>query len=1107
MRRPRSTLPASAVRSDGSFTLAPPLLQTLAGGALADGAHALHLETTDKAGNISRLDLSFILDTKIAPPSFDLGPAYDSEKTGDHATTVIPVTLQGSTDPNAQVTPLGADQTASGYEVAWKVTGADQYSVWATASSGSYTSNIVGAVPGTSSALEMLEPSFHQDLNGDGVIGLAVMSGGTVEVSSAYSGPATFMGSSGILQLDRSASFSGTVAGMTGQDTLDLRDISFATIQSPTYLGTSTGGTLSVSDGTHNAEIALLGNYLASTFVASSDGHGGTNVVDPSATDPPSIVSPSTIVKNFVTDFGAVGDGVTDDSPAVDRWLAWAQAQGASPVELYMPPLKYHFAGTNTLTAGLYNVTISGYGATVDALYIGTPNLLQDDFAHSARIQTVSAGATSVDLITPADASKFSVGQWVLVSGLELQGGSGGQPGYPPNFQFFEYKQIVNISGSVVTFASPLANSYESTWPVVDSLQGGAVNLGGPATIYALGPAFGAQQTILGLEVTANANNNGAVFMDAGLSLVLDGMKFDGLGPAPSVGQSVVIRNSYFGTINEIDKVLSYLEYDSDTGGQLLVQSAAPTTLVIKGSTFSTLNGTAQNTSIENSTIGVVKAGPLAFGVGESLSIINSSISTALEADLAINPSQVSFNNGTFRVATASPNVADVYAWAVPGHEYFFAFYDGSIHMTDDNGHVTTFKVLDVRQDATYTYVDTDLGATLPTPTFLGGRPANQYVAYPVMTAAETNSGLADFVSLIQPPNTPPVVTVSNLTANHGQSFAASSLFTASDPDGDSITQYGFWNLGTGGGHYVLNGVAQGTNREIDVSAAQLSQLSYQSGSGADTLSMRANDGTQWSAWSNPFMVTAPIDSGPVTTPVSSTVFLGHAHQSTIAASELFTTSESDGDTVAEYAFWDLGTGGGHFLVNGVAQGTQQEIDVAAAQLAQVTYQAGSSTDTLMVRANDGFVWGPWSQAFTVSSYKGGQPSFTVSDPTTIGAGETLKLTSAFSGEVSFTTPTGVLELFNSASFAGTVAGMSGQDTIDFVDIDPTKVQRPSYFGDVSGGTLTVTDGSDAANIALLGNYLASTFVTSSDGHGGTSVINQPTTMTDESWLVSPPRA
>jgi hypothetical protein len=58
--------------------------------------------------------------------------------------------------------------------------------------------------------------------------------------------------------------------------------------------------------------------------------------------------------------------------------------------------------------------------------------------------------------------------------------------------------------------------------------------------------------------------------------------------------------------------------------------------------------------------------------------------------------------------------------------------------------------------------------------------------------------------------------------------------------------------------------------------------------------------------------------------------------------------------------------------------------------------------------------------------------------------------------------------------------------------LDPTKVQAASYSGDTSSGTLSVTDGAHTANIALLGNYLASTFVASSDGHGGTSVIDPP---------------
>ena len=69
--------------------------------------------------------------------------------------------------------PIGAEQTANGYEVAWKVTGADQYTVWYTDNSGNYLSSAFDFASGTSAALQSFETSFQQDLNGDGVIGLA----------------------------------------------------------------------------------------------------------------------------------------------------------------------------------------------------------------------------------------------------------------------------------------------------------------------------------------------------------------------------------------------------------------------------------------------------------------------------------------------------------------------------------------------------------------------------------------------------------------------------------------------------------------------------------------------------------------------------------------------------------------------------------------------------------------------------------------------------------------------------------------------------------------------------------------------------------------------
>ena len=67
-------------------------------------------------------------------------------------------------------TPVGAAKTATGYEVAWSL-GANEYSVWNTNNNGAYTDAATGALSGASYALQKLETSFGEDLNGDGTIG------------------------------------------------------------------------------------------------------------------------------------------------------------------------------------------------------------------------------------------------------------------------------------------------------------------------------------------------------------------------------------------------------------------------------------------------------------------------------------------------------------------------------------------------------------------------------------------------------------------------------------------------------------------------------------------------------------------------------------------------------------------------------------------------------------------------------------------------------------------------------------------------------------------------------------------------------------------------
>jgi hypothetical protein len=132
--------------------------------------------------------------------------------------------------------------------------------------------------------LESLETSFHQDLNGDGVIGLAVHTGATLELVGAATGPVTFIGSTGSLRLDTPLTFNGQIFGfsgdgtLTGSDQIDLRGMNYSTVHSNYDNST---GILDVSDGTTTVDLKFAGTYLQANFKFANDGSGGTIVYDP----------------------------------------------------------------------------------------------------------------------------------------------------------------------------------------------------------------------------------------------------------------------------------------------------------------------------------------------------------------------------------------------------------------------------------------------------------------------------------------------------------------------------------------------------------------------------------------------------------------------------------------------------------------------------------------------------------------------------------------------------------------------------------------------------------------------------------------------------------
>jgi autotransporter passenger strand-loop-strand repeat protein len=128
-----------------------------------------------------------------------------------------------------------------------------------------------------------------------GTLSGATLSGGHLEIQSGgTAGSSTITISNGVLVLDDSVNFSGSIAGLlTSAQVVDLADIAFGS-SGPTlgYSNSGTSGTLTANDGTHVATLNLIGTYVVGDFKTANDGHGGTRLTDPPVSSGAGIVSP-----------------------------------------------------------------------------------------------------------------------------------------------------------------------------------------------------------------------------------------------------------------------------------------------------------------------------------------------------------------------------------------------------------------------------------------------------------------------------------------------------------------------------------------------------------------------------------------------------------------------------------------------------------------------------------------------------------------------------------------------------------------------------------------------------------------------------------------------
>lgn len=342
------------------------------------------------------------------------------------------------------------------------------------------------------------------------------------------------------------------------------------------------------------------------------------------------------------------------------------------------------------------------------------------DNAHSATVQTVSAGAICVTLTNSTQASIFTSIPYGLLKGVDQQGF-----GEPQNNNRWEYVQISSVdashqcdgitAGASVHFVSPLKYSYESTWPQYNAGDAFHINQGGPATLFALSASWDATHVYNGLTNIAWDGPGATVLNTNGRSITFNGCSFPGgFGVNFSQQKWLALVGCTMPNIGaqETDKLWETATVTGGTyGGFNFFSASGNDTFNLNGvHLLNDLRGTPGTLNIVNSSVdGGVKLGALSNGVTQTVNCSNSNLGTggiyglggAQDATTATGVG-VTMSGG---VITVPRTTEGPMPWAVPGaHMYWFG----------DAPYQNPFTVVDITSDATNTYIQTDGSGGFP---------------------------------------------------------------------------------------------------------------------------------------------------------------------------------------------------------------------------------------------------------------------------------------------------------------------------------------------------------------------------------------------------------
>lgn len=413
----------------------------------------------------------------------------------------------------------------------------------------------------------------------------------------------------------------------------------------------------------------------------------------------------------------------------------------------------YYFAGVlgATLVNGLQPVQV------IDATHV---DLLTAQFG-----QTYTGGGT----VGGDRTGLFTVGQYAMMGGFDVQGLWLSPFGFPPNLHYFEHVKVAskNSGTGQVCFDTALRNTYKSTWPQYNSGSAFQADAGGPATLYFLDASWDAEFEMRGLTVSDGGN---PVYARS-RSVIYRDVAF-GASSACAIPTETISWSMYDSAMPncnvEVDKLIGTMTIANSTGKFLKFQSSSTDSVVITNSTFVSIDGTPKTATISNAIIGTLGPGAFAYGRSDE-TICNACIISTLALQgisQVIASSSYTASGGVITFPnTAASGSAPSQRIMVPGTNIFFS----GPRLTEG-----LFQVTDVTQDFTNTYVATSFAGGFPAITGLSAlrtHPAPKFTC--------TNcTGSADVVSISSAPAAAPLYSYQTRTYTGAVGGAAQPIYS-----------------------------------------------------------------------------------------------------------------------------------------------------------------------------------------------------------------------------------------------------------------------------------------------------------------------------------------